>query len=164
MRLNSLAMTIPPPAASDLDATVSALRALILAGDRYRRAMSAQVDLNLSETVVLSHLADGGGQLTPRDLSRRMILTSGTLTAIIDRLANKRFVTRKVNPDDRRSVIISLEPAGRRTLTRSRRRIERALAAAFAPHPIPPEIADQLTRIALALEQQADQTIHDTPR
>lgn len=147
------------PSPTSHDSTVAALRALLLAGDRFRRAMADHFELGVSETIILSHLSDASGHLTPRDLMRRMMLTSGTLTAIIDRLASKGYVTRTVNPNDRRSVLITLKPTGRRALSYAQRRMERAIDGAFAPQPVPPDIADQLTRLARALDQQADQAI-----
>jgi len=147
-----------------LEATMVGLRSLILAAERFRYAMADRFDLSVSETVVLSHLADAGDQLTPRDLARRMLLTSGTLTAIIDRLVESRFATRSPNPDDRRSVLIGLTAAGRRALGFARRRMEQAITAAFAPHAPPPEVADYFTLVATELDRQTDAAVRATRR
>ena len=71
--------------------SVADLRALMLASQRFRQAMADHFGLTISETIVLGHLADASGPLTPRDLSKRVVLGSGTLTAVIDRLAGKGF-------------------------------------------------------------------------
>ncbi len=49
---------------------------------------------------------------TMKALAGRLGVTTGTLTAMIDRLERNGLVERKPNPDDRRSYILTLTPAG----------------------------------------------------
>jgi DNA-binding MarR family transcriptional regulator len=51
-------------------------------------------------------------RLSPGDLLATMMITSGTMTNRIDQLEKAGFVERSHNPDDRRSVIISLTEKG----------------------------------------------------
>jgi DNA-binding MarR family transcriptional regulator len=62
----------------------------------------AQLDLH-----ALEHL-EASGALTPRELQQRLGLTSGAITALIDRLERVGWVARTPNPDDRRSVLVEL--------------------------------------------------------
>ncbi len=46
-----------------------------------------------------------------------------TLTSVLDRLAARGFVLRALSPDDRRSFVVTLTPAGRRTAAALERRL-----------------------------------------
>ena len=48
------------------------------------------------------------------ELHRVFGLRRSTLTSILDRLEDRRFLTRRLHPTDRRSFLIELTPAGRR--------------------------------------------------
>jgi DNA-binding MarR family transcriptional regulator len=54
--------------------------------------------------------------LTMSDLSRRLMVTNGNLTGLIDRLAREQLVSRSVSPTDRRTQIVRITPTGRRVL------------------------------------------------
>jgi DNA-binding MarR family transcriptional regulator len=57
-------------------------------------------------------------QLTPGALVASAMVTSGAVTARLDRLVEKGLVTREVDPDNRRSVIVTLTRTGRRLVDR----------------------------------------------
>ncbi|MCB5293143.1 MarR family winged helix-turn-helix transcriptional regulator [Arthrobacter sp. SO3] len=50
--------------------------------------------------------------LTPKDLGKALNITTGSVTAMVDRLESKGFMVRKPNPGDRRSVLLHLSPEG----------------------------------------------------
>ena len=52
-------------------------------------------------------------QLTPTELARHRMMTSGGMTAAIDRLERKGLVDRVPNPADRRGNLVRLTAAGR---------------------------------------------------
>jgi DNA-binding MarR family transcriptional regulator len=54
--------------------------------------------------------------LTAGALASTSMVTSGAITYRIERLVAKDLVTREVDPDNRRSVIIGLTPTGRRLI------------------------------------------------
>jgi len=76
------------------------------------------------------------GPLPVRTLGEKVLLTSGSMTAAIDRLERRGWVVRRDDPEDRRSRIVRLTPEGRKTiqgLFRSHQRdMERAAAALTA--------------------------------
>jgi MarR family transcriptional regulator, organic hydroperoxide resistance regulator len=87
-----------------------------------------------AEAHVLARLADGPASIG--DLHRSFGHKRSTLTAVVDRLETKGYVARAANPDDRRSVVVTLTPAGRPASRRARRAVrelERAVAAACSP-------------------------------
>ncbi|NUW35412.1 MarR family transcriptional regulator [Nonomuraea sp. SMC257] len=82
--------------------------------DRARRAAFAEHGLEPWEFDVLTALRRAGKpyELSPGALLRATLVTSGTMTNRIDRLAQAGLVVRRPDPEDRRGVLVSLTPAG----------------------------------------------------
>ncbi len=104
----------------DLDITplhvLSRLSRLARHLDRARRAAFAAHALEAWEFDVLSALRRQGApyQLSPGALLRATLVTSGTMTNRIDRLAARGLVRRHPDPQDRRGVLVELTDAGLR--------------------------------------------------
>jgi DNA-binding MarR family transcriptional regulator len=83
--------------------------------DRARRAAFAAHGLEAWEFDVLSALRRQGPpyQLSPGALLRATLVTSGTMTNRIDRLAQAGLVTRHPDPQDKRGVLVQLTARGR---------------------------------------------------
>jgi DNA-binding MarR family transcriptional regulator len=83
--------------------------------DRARRAAFAAHGLEIWEFDVLSALRRQGPpyQLTPGALLRATLVTSGTMTNRVDRLAEGGLVRREPDPQDRRGVLVTLTETGR---------------------------------------------------
>lgn len=58
------------------------------------------------------------GPLNQCDLARKLLRSGGNLTVVIDNLEKRRLVRRERQEDDRRKVIVSLTPSGRRLIAR----------------------------------------------
>lgn len=83
--------------------------------DRARRAAFAAHQLETWEFDVLSALRRHGPpyQLSPGALLRATLVTSGTMTNRIDRLAAAGLVRRHRDPQDKRGVLVTLTARGR---------------------------------------------------
>lgn len=83
--------------------------------DIARRGAFAAHGLETWEFDVLSALRRDGPpfQLTPGALLRATLVTSGTMTNRIDRLAAAGFVSREPDPRDRRGVLVTLSERGK---------------------------------------------------
>jgi DNA-binding MarR family transcriptional regulator len=83
--------------------------------DRARRQAFAGQDLEAWEFDVLSALRRSGPpyQLSPGRLLRETLVTSGTMTNRVDRLAARGLVERGPDPTDRRGVQVRLTATGR---------------------------------------------------
>jgi len=83
--------------------------------DRARRTAFARHGLETWEFDVLSALRRQGSpyQLSPGALLRATLVTSGTMTNRIDRLAAAGLVLRQPDPQDKRGVLVTLTPEGR---------------------------------------------------
>ena len=53
-------------------------------------------------------------RLAPSVLAEAIVCTTGAMTKLVDRLQRAGWVSREPDPDDRRGVLIRLEPAGNR--------------------------------------------------
>ena len=64
---------------------------------------------------VLAALRRAGApyELSPGRLLRETLVTSGTMTNRVDRLASRGFVERYPDPEDRRGVLVRLTPEGK---------------------------------------------------
>jgi DNA-binding MarR family transcriptional regulator len=83
--------------------------------DRARRTAFAAHGLETWEFDVLSALRRQGPpyQLSPGSLLRATLVTSGTMTNRIDRLAEARLVRRLPDPQDKRGVLVQLTDRGK---------------------------------------------------
>jgi DNA-binding MarR family transcriptional regulator len=84
----------------------------------FAAAIARRTGLRLSEMAALEHLQHSHGGLTLTELGRRLSLSSGAITALVDRLERTGHVERRPNPVDRRSSVVlpipeGLEEAGR---------------------------------------------------
>jgi DNA-binding MarR family transcriptional regulator len=70
-----------------------------------------ELGLTPAQFDVIATLGNTPG-MTAKELGRRTLITKGTLTGVVDRLASRGFVEREVVPEDRRSVFVRLTPAG----------------------------------------------------
>jgi len=102
----------------DLDVTplqvLSRISRLARHLDRARRAAFDAHGLEIWEFDVLSALRRQGPpfQLTPGALLRATLVTSGTMTNRIDRLAAEGLVRREPDPRDKRGVLVTLTDQG----------------------------------------------------
>jgi len=78
-------------------------------------AVFTQIGLNSWSFDMLATLRRAGApyRLSPTDLFRSMMVTSGTMTNRIDRLVEKGLVRRIPDPEDRRGILVELTEQGR---------------------------------------------------
>ncbi|HNP16425.1 MAG: MarR family transcriptional regulator [Cryobacterium sp.] len=83
--------------------------------DRARRESFTTSELESWEFDVLSALRRAGSpyQLSPKALLQQTLVSSGTMTNRIDRLAARGLVHRRTDPDDGRGVLVVMTPKGR---------------------------------------------------
>jgi DNA-binding MarR family transcriptional regulator len=132
-----------------LDA-VDALRALLLVSYSFRQNLAAALQLAISDTFALSHLA-GTGSLTAGELAQRTGLAPSSVTAMLDRLERAELAQRTVQPADRRSQQITLTERGWQVLALSSGWAEAGFGAVPAELPM---ITRQLRAVAAALHNQ----------
>ena len=80
-------------------------------------AALADLNLNAAEINALANLGDGG-TLNVRQLSEQSGTRASTLTGVIDRLENRGYLSRELDPADRRSFRLALTEAGQAVAAR----------------------------------------------
>ena len=82
--------------------------------DRALEAKFQEFGISRATFDVLASLRRGGKpyRMTQRDLMRRLLRTSGSMSLRIDALEREGFVSRLPDKEDRRSVFVSLAPKG----------------------------------------------------
>jgi DNA-binding MarR family transcriptional regulator len=128
--------------------------------DIARRGAFAAHGLESWEFDVLSALRRAGPpfQLTPGALLRATLVTSGTMTNRIDRLASAGLVYREPDPSDRRGVLVTLSERGRSVVDAALTDLldrEQALLAALSDDQRP--VLADLLRTLLVPFDAADQ-------
>ena len=101
-----------------------------------RRRLREQFDITLPRFDVLAQL-DAAARtevpgLTMSELSRRLMVTNGNLTGLVERLAQERLVSRVASATDRRTQIVRLTAAGKRALDAMTPAHERWIEELFA--------------------------------
>lgn len=130
---------------------LEALLALELSLTRYRALVARRFGVAVQDLALLSILARAGGRSTPRELSIGLHMSSGTLTNMLDRVARAGLVERRPNPQDRRSVLVVMTPAGRSAAAVLHRGLHEALAEAL-PAPSRATFAGALPALAAAVD------------
>jgi DNA-binding MarR family transcriptional regulator len=132
------------------------VRQLIRSGEHLRNLLARQLRIGPTDLIAIEHLYTDG-PLTPRELAARMDLTSGTVTALLDRLEQAGLLARSNNPKDRRSLLISTTAAGEHAVQWVFEQFDTALHQALptAPGLSTGQLADLLSVLAEALDARA---------
>jgi DNA-binding MarR family transcriptional regulator len=86
---------------------VAATRASQVATDKMDDAGSRALGVNRTDGRCLDVIQQTG-RISAGDLAERAGLTSGSITAVVDRLEAKGFVRRVADPEDRRKVLLEV--------------------------------------------------------
>jgi DNA-binding MarR family transcriptional regulator len=94
-------------------------------------ATAPPLDASQGEAHLLAFLHEAGTS-SVAELHDAFAHKRSTLTSYLDRLEGKGLATRRVHPDDRRSFLVALTPAGRTLAARVHARLEELEDAALA--------------------------------
>ena len=79
-----------------------------------RSRLRTRFDVTLPRFDLMAQLDKAPGGLTLGELSRRMMVTNGNITGLVDTLAGQGLIAREPHATDRRATLVRLTPAGRR--------------------------------------------------
>jgi len=105
------------PGASANDAVAAAVRtgeAFLALADRRLRAYG----LSAGARQVLAVLDGDGGSLSPTTIAGRLIITTASMTSLLDTLQRRGLVQRAPDVEDRRRVVVTITSEGRRIIRR----------------------------------------------
>lgn len=120
--------------ATPTDRLSLALRDLMIALGRSDRQIADQMGINTSDLMCLGFIEAAAGPVTPTMLSEFVGMSTGSTTALIDRLERRGLLVRQRHPHDRRGVVLELDAAGMQAsgITELRARFRQALSRATA--------------------------------
>ena len=140
---------------------VSALRAVLLAGEQYRQAVSQYYGTGVTESLAMSYLLRDGS-LGQSELGARRGRTTGAVTALVDRLERAGFARRQAHPTDRRRSLVVLTVRGEAAMAESRQWFDQAFDG-IDPADLEPTIT-ALERISKRLEEQTTRVRCSVPK
>jgi len=116
------------------DATLSALRRILIATDLHGREVAQSVGLTAVQLRLLK-LTHESKAATAKYLATNMRVSQATITALLDKLSSRGMIERRVSEIDRRQKNIIITEVG-----------QQALAA--APDPMQRDFAEQFRKLA----------------
>ena len=79
-----------------------------------RRRLRDSFDVTLPRFDLMAQLDKAPDGMTLSDVSKRMMVSNGNVTGLVDRLVEQGLITRRPSPKDRRAQLVSLTAEGRR--------------------------------------------------
>lgn len=120
MTPQTLSRTAGTQAPAPVSVWLRLLRCTTLIERELRARLRDEFDTTLPRFDLLAQLdaavREGADGLTMTELSRRMMVTNGNLTSVVDRLVTEGLVSRTASPSDRRVQLIRLTTGGKRAL------------------------------------------------
>jgi DNA-binding MarR family transcriptional regulator len=141
MPLDDVPVRVPPDyeaeypdgsrSAAECGANLVRTTQLLLAElDRRRRITG---DLNASTSQVLAIVEGAGEPLAPHVIAERLIVTSGTMTSLLDTLERREHIRRIPHPTDRRKILVDLTDGGRAAIDALLPNVHGGFRDAFEP-------------------------------
>lgn len=78
-----------------------------------RSRIMSTFGISLARFDLMSQLERAGGGLTMSEVSRRMMVSNGATTSLVDKLVEDGLVQREAHPEDRRTTLLHLTGQGR---------------------------------------------------
>lgn len=99
-----------------LDTFVKLTRATETLGTQLQRHL-ASLEITPPQLAVLEALLHVG-PMSQSELGRKLLRSNPNMTALLDNLERSKWIQRERSPEDRRVVVVSLTPEGRRVIER----------------------------------------------
>jgi DNA-binding MarR family transcriptional regulator len=122
-----------------------------------RQRLRTEFDITLPRFDLMAQLDRAQNGMTLGELSQRMMVSNGNVTGLVERLVSLNLVERKPAPNDRRAMIVTLTPEGRRTFRALARTHEDWIARIFAD--LEPQEVDTLMGLLAKTKTSARKAI-----
>lgn len=86
------------------------LHLLLQVSEAFERALADHLRVNTTDLQAMEHLIRDGS-LTPGELARRLGISAGAVTTVVDRLEAVGHARRSQHPTDRRAVVVTPDAA-----------------------------------------------------
>lgn len=111
-----------------------------------RREVALALDMSFARARALRRLARG--PMTMRELAHKLVSDAPYVTLMVDDLESRGYLTRTVNPDDKRTKILTITPAGAEAAARAQEILDRPPKALLS---LPADDLATLDRIVATL-------------
>ena len=118
-----------------------------------RRRLRTSFDITLPRFDLMAQLDRAPRGMTLGELSQRMMVSNGNVTGLVDRLVEQKMIDRRPSPTDRRAMLVSLTPEGRKAFRMMARTHEGWIAELMAG--LGPREAGDLMRMLGLLKASA---------
>lgn len=82
-----------------------------------KRDMHKQINESMhGEIFTLYYIYKHKGNAIPSDISNEIGISTARVAATLNSLENKKMVTRKIDPSDRRRILVEMTPAGKKEI------------------------------------------------
>lgn len=140
--------------------SAAALSQLVQRVDDFRRRLALAAGISVAELRVLGRLAEGD-DVTPTTIAELLGLTTGSVTALVDRLERAGLVARRSNPADRRSRHLGLTAAGQRMVLATGQEFYERIRIALEN--MPPEHVPHLNEFLTLLSDEVERYLAPRP-
>ncbi|GAB2925801.1 MarR family winged helix-turn-helix transcriptional regulator [Nonomuraea fastidiosa] len=131
----------------------AAMQDLVLRQENRRKEVADALGMSFYRVKALRHLLSSG-PMTMRELTADLATDKPYTSLMVDDLERRGYVTRSVSPEDRRSKIVTLTPAGTAAAEEAERIMARPPRSLLA---LGPDDLAELDRIMAKLRAPADQ-------
>ncbi len=100
--------------------------------DTIRHRLKGSFGISLSRFDLMAQLERNADGLTMGEISRRMMVSGGNVTAIVDQLEKEDLVQRYAASNDRRSIRVKLTASGRETFSKMAQEHEQWVVELFS--------------------------------
>lgn len=108
------ALEAPAEHAAELRLWLRLLTLSTMIEGEVRRRLREHFDVTLPRFDLMAQLVRAPAGMTLSDVSKRMMVSNGNVTGLVERLVESGHVVRRTSETDRRAQVISLTEAGRR--------------------------------------------------
>lgn len=126
-----------------------------------RRRLRASFDTTLPRFDLMAQLEKSPEGLTLGEISRRMMVSNGNVTGLVERLAAEGLVERRSSPSDRRATYVRLTAAGHAAFAEMARAHGRWMAEMFTD--LEAADVDRLMELLAGTKQSVHRAIAEVP-
>lgn len=139
------AVELPDDHGTELRLWLRLLTCTTLIEGEVRSQLREKFDVTLPRFDLMAQLDKVSDGMTLSDLSKRMMVSNGNVTGLVERLQAQGLIERRPAPNDRRAQLVNLTAEGRKTFRAMARTHENWIADLFAG--MSPEEAETLMQI-----------------
>jgi DNA-binding MarR family transcriptional regulator len=103
----------PGASAPATECYVNLIRTGQLLLELHNRQTLGEYQLSASARQVLFVIEGAGEPLEPKVIADRLLVTTGSMTSLLDNLERRGLIRRRPHPEDRRKLLIDITPAAR---------------------------------------------------